>query len=175
MIPLDMLSGAIHKTKYGNLEVIEYINKNSVLIRFQNTNYTTTARSSNIRRDKVKDPYSPSVHGVGYLGVGEAIADTREYKLWANMLRRCYCPITHSYSPTYKDCTVSEEWHNFQNFYKDLPKIPNYELWLNNRNYQLDKDIKVEGNKNYSLDSCLFVTSNENVLNGIMKRATIKH
>ena len=57
-----------------------------------------------------------------------------------------------SVSPTYKGCSVSEEWLRFSNFKR----------WMEKQDWdgkQLDKDILFEGNKVYSAETCVFVTS----------------
>ena len=59
--------------------------------------------------------------------------------------------------PTYKDVTVCEEWHNFQNFAK----------WFEDNyveGFELDKDILVKGNKIYSPETCCFVPKEINSL-----------
>lgn len=89
---------------------------------------------------------------------------TREYALWQRIMERCYSEKFHKRSPTYINCKVCDRWHDYQNFCEDLPKIEGYELWLNNDNIHLDKDIKSKHleNKEYSIDTCKFVTPIEN-------------
>jgi hypothetical protein len=105
--------------------------------------------------------------GVGCLGDGVHKSringkQTREYNLWANMLTRCYNHKLHAKHPTYLNCTVSEEWLNFQNFCRDIPKIKGYILWKNNHErYDLDKDKT--GSSIYSLSTCEFITKEENI------------
>lgn len=73
------------------------------------------------------------------------------YRVWVNMLERCYSAKYQELYPTYKGCTVSREWHTFSNF----------RAWMEEKNWegkQLDKDLLFEGNKVYSTDSCVFVT-----------------
>lgn len=73
------------------------------------------------------------------------------YKKWIGMLRRCYSNQWHFEHPTYKGCTVCDEWLTFSNF----------RAWMIKQDWQgkaLDKDILVQGNKVYSPDFCIFVT-----------------
>ena len=145
---------------YGDMEVIEYVNCNRVLIRFIATGYERYAASGDIRKGRVKDPYSPSVAGIGYLGLGDYVTKinrehTKEYQVWRDMLRRCYETKSLEKRPTYKGCTVVPEWHNFQVFSAWF--IENYIL-----GYHLDKDIKITGNRIYGPDTCMFVTPAEN-------------
>ena len=72
------------------------------------------------------------------------------YQRWVAMLRRCYSKQMHRKFPTYKDCTVCDEWITFSNFRK----------WMETQDWQgkeLDKDILFPGNKHYSPDNCVFV------------------
>lgn len=163
-IPKDMAPGTIHKTKTsGELEILSYQSYNSVTVIFKKTGYSTTVEACQIRRMEVKDHFLPSVYGVGFFGVGNFKAtckgrNTTAYNKWLRMIQRCYDKTYHDKSPTYRDCTVCEEWHNFQNFAKWF-----YENYPNDgKDYQLDKDIKVDGNKLYSPDTCMFVSALEN-------------
>lgn len=73
------------------------------------------------------------------------------YRSWKNMLERCYSTKFQERNKTYKDCTVSEEWHTFSNF----------KAWMEKQDFEgmhLDKDILFEGNKVYSAENCVFVT-----------------
>lgn len=78
------------------------------------------------------------------------------YMVWVNMLQRCYSEKLHQTHPTYKDCTVSEEWKLFSNFRKWMVE----QEW---EGLQLDKDILFVGNKVYSKDTCTFVTGQVNM------------
>ena len=73
------------------------------------------------------------------------------YKVWANMLERCYSKNIHQYRPSYTDCSVIEEWKLFSNF----------RFWMEQQDHigkQLDKDILFPGNKIYGPYTCVFVT-----------------
>lgn len=76
---------------------------------------------------------------------------------WGNMLWRCYDSNFHTKQPTYKDCSVCEEWLLFSNFKKWFDE--NYVA-----GYQLDKDILVKGNKVYSPDTCCFIPQRLNTI-----------
>lgn len=106
-----------------------------------------------------RDPYRRSILGIGYIGEGQYKSSYNgqkypPYVCWKNMLQRCYSEKYHERQPTYKDCEVCEEWHNFQNFaqwYEDnYYEIPGEKMFL-------DKDILIKGNKEYSPETCIFV------------------
>lgn len=73
------------------------------------------------------------------------------YRVWSGMLARCYSVKFQERQPTYKGCSVSEEWLTFSNF-KSWMEVQDFE------GKQLDKDLLFVGNKVYSSESCVFVT-----------------
>ena len=73
------------------------------------------------------------------------------YAKWKGMLGRCYSKKEHEIKPTYKDCTVVEEWKRFSNF----------KAWMIKQDWkdkELDKDILVPDNKVYGPNTCIFVS-----------------
>ena len=73
------------------------------------------------------------------------------YEKWRAMFERCYSAKFQERQPTYKGCSVSEEWHTFSVF----------KSWMKDQDWeglQLDKDLLVKGNKVYGPDTCMFVT-----------------
>lgn len=122
---------------------------------------------NNFKKGKIKNPYFPSVCGVGFIGVGkfkpcdENGKHTKCYEAWLNMLERCYDPKYHEKKPTYKGCSVCKEWHNFQNFAEWY--YSNY-YKLENERMELDKDILYKANKIYSAETCVFVPHSINKL-----------
>jgi len=153
--------GDVYTTNFsGDLEVVEYIHSKCILIRFLLTGFTKEVRADHIRNGTIKDPLNPTVHGVGYIGVGTYRAHTsgkgsKEYKTWTGMLERCYSPKSLETHPSYHDCTVHIDWHNFQNFANWFED--NYIAGMH-----LDKDKLIEGNREYSPDACCFITQKEN-------------
>lgn len=77
------------------------------------------------------------------------------YQKWVSMLRRCYSKRYQEKYPTYRGCTVYDEWLTFSNFKK----------WMVEQDWegrQLDKDFLVENNKVYSEATCVFLPSKVN-------------
>lgn len=73
----------------------------------------------------------------------------KSHQVWYNMLSRCY-NSDKSNMPTYKGCTVCEEWLRLSSFSE----------WFSQHyveDWQLDKDILFKGNKHYSPMTCCFV------------------
>ena len=72
------------------------------------------------------------------------------WRKWSNMLMRCYSIKQQERQPTYRGCTVCEEWLIFSNFKR----------WMEKQNWegkQLDKDILQRGNKIYCPELCVLV------------------
>ena len=70
------------------------------------------------------------------------------YSAWKSMLKRCYSSKYQDKRPTYKGCSVSDEWLTFSVF----------KVWMEKQDWegkQLDKDLLFEGNKIYSADTCV--------------------
>lgn len=146
------------------VEIIDYIYNTNCTIRFNDFRLTVLKNVSfnSISRGGVRNPYHPTVHGVGYLGLGEFSPwtdgkENRSYGCWKEMLDRGYSQKTKLKEVTYKDVTVDERWHNFQVFAKWFEE--NYV-----EGFHLDKDILVKGNKIYSPETCAFVPQEINSL-----------
>lgn len=83
-------------------------------------------------------------------GKQKLISECPFYVKWKDMLRRCYSKSFQVKYPTYRGCTVSEDWKTFSNF----------KLWMESQNWDgkaLDKDLLVPNNKIYSKDTCMFI------------------
>ncbi len=77
------------------------------------------------------------------------------YRIWQNMLGRCYDTNFHERQPAYKGCYVTDDW-----LY--LSKFENWLLTQDWKGKQLDKDILIPGNKCYSPATCVFVEARLN-------------
>jgi len=103
----------------------------------------------------MKDVFKKSVYGVGYLGFGTHKTRfnnkaTKTYVAWKNMMFRCYGNNRLKSFPTYVNCFVCEEWHNFQNFSE----------WFNSKyveGYHMDKDLLFKDNNIYGPSTCVFI------------------
>ena len=163
--------GEKHTTNEGcEVEIIEYFNKKDCSVLFTNGVVLKNRKYKDVAEGRVKNPYHPSVHGLGCIGQGlhkskEFGKNRKVYSAWNNMLKRCYTKNYHIKQPSYKECSVDERWHNFQNFAKWCEAQIGYStVESNGLYYQLDKDILVKGNKVYSPETCCFVPSEVNNL-----------
>lgn len=148
------IPGMVFSTLYnGDITILEYNGWDNVLVKFVNTGFVTKTRSWCIENGNVGDLLKPSVYGVGFVGdgpytvnVGKKISPA--YKLWQSMLGRCYAPVFECY----KNVSVDEKWHNFQNFAEWYYSYPYTKI-----GWQLDKDIHSMSEKYYSESTCTFV------------------
>ena len=150
--------GVVCKSKSsGDFKILKYNGSKDVEIQFLTTGYETTAQLQHIKSGNVKDPHSPSVHGVGVVGtkypskVGGI--QTKEYVLWCSMLKRCYSTTLKKQQPTYEGCEVSDKFKSYEYFYEWCQN----QIGFGNRDWQLDKDLLIKGNKIYSENTCVFI------------------
>lgn len=80
------------------------------------------------------------------------------YKKWKSILGRCFDLKYQERQPTYKGCTVCEEWKYLSNFIKWVDSQPNKD-WMK---CEPDKDFLSGGNKHYSPETVVFVSNRVN-------------
>lgn len=150
-------------------EITEYFGAFNSTVKFDDGTIIKNVHYSRIANQTLSNPNHKTIFGVGYLGQGKYNTGSKNgkthYITWSGMIERCYDEKKHIKSPTYKDCSVHPEWHNFQNFAKWFEE--NYQ-----ESFQLDKDILVKGNKIYSPETCCFVPKEINLI--FNKRGTLR-
>lgn len=176
----------------GNFEILELIEARkefdengkakyiprSAKVRFILTGYETITRVGHVQDGGIRDPYYPSVYGVGYVGNAKASINGKHkplYKIWSNMIRRCYSKEFKDYN-IYGGAgvTVCDRWLCFEFFEIDAQLLPGYQEMINNPSiqYHLDKDTLQAGvpsnQKVYSPTTCMWIPVIENTI-----RATI--
>lgn len=152
-----------HDRRYWTEEDIKFLIENYDKMTDEEiaVKFGRTSRAINIKRHKMglKKDYEMPVLNKKVCGVGNCdVRDIRfngnvdVYQAWRGMLDRCYNSNPNKY-PSYKGCSVCEEWLTFSTF-RDwfYNPINGYK-----KGYHLDKDILVRGNKVYSPDTCCFV------------------
>lgn len=153
--------GKLFSTKhYGDFIVTEYVNSVEVYVKFLSTGYVTKTALKEIRKGSIKDPYAPTVCGVGYHGEGAHKAkvengkNTPAYEVWNGIIKRCYNPVWQKkqHRESYAGCTVDPFWQCFQNF---AEWFYNQGMWK--EGFHVDKDLRKLGNKVYSEDTCSLV------------------
>jgi len=152
--------GEVRHTFFGSeIEIIDYVNSDSVVVRFDNGHIKKTSWG-NFNIGDVRSPYCKTMCGVGFLGEGNYTTKDLWYDYWRAMIERVY-RTGHYARKWYSDVLVCDEWHNYQNFAQ----------WCTDNFYKvkdskmnLDKDIIVKHNKIYSPQTCVFVPSFINTL-----------
>jgi hypothetical protein len=152
------------------MKIVEYNKADDIIVEFQDK-YRAKVHAAyrEFENGEVKNPYYPSVYGVGVTGnkyptrIGKG-NQIKEYSIWKTMLIRCYDEEYKTKHPTYKDATCCNEWLLFENFYEWLHSQENFDKWLNGERWNLDKDILIKGNKVYSPNTCCLVPPNVNNL-----------
>lgn len=138
------------------ITIVDYIGSQNCIIQFDDGTTLGEFQYDLIKRGSIKNPLHRSKFGVGYIGIGKYKSSEKNklnkcYSVWQDILDRCYSSKFKQRFPAYKDCTLDEEWHNFQNF---------AEWWTTScktedmKNWHVDKDFLVEGNKVYSSSTC---------------------
>lgn len=84
------------------------------------------------------------------------LSNTRQYKTWASMMRRCYTVSEKAY-PRYggRGIRVCDEWHDFKNFWKDMGGSYGATLTLE----------RIDINKDYCPENCEWATMQKQSMN----------
>lgn len=161
--------GEIKLNKQGTMmKIVRYRSYTDIDVEFMDDFHYIKEHQAyvNFKNGGIKNPYDKTTYGVGYLGDGIYMAKENNkivegYRVWHDIMRRCYSEHSKDRFPAYYHiCTVSEEWHNYQNFAK----------WFEENKYEcgerlhIDKDILYPGNKIYSPDTCILVPQRINLL-----------
>lgn len=163
----------LQEEKYNNqgclMKIVERNKANDIVVEFQDK-YKTRVHSiyGNFKSGSIKNPYYPSVYGVGVIGTkyprSANCKNIKEYETWRHILRRCYDSELKGRQPTYNNVSCCEEWLCYENFYEWLHAQPNFDKWYKGKRWAVDKDIFVKRNKIYSPENCCLVPQNVNCL-----------
>lgn len=159
------------------MKIIEYNNASDITVEFQDEfKYRIKTIYGNFKSGSVKNPYCPSLYGVGILGAKYQARINgkfmREYYTWAHMIERCFDKKLKTKQPAYENITCCKEWLNYENFYEWLHSQPNFNKWYNGKRWALDKDILNKGNKVYSPENCCLIPQSVNCL--FLKREALR-
>lgn len=157
--------GEIKYNNFGSKMIIKKYRKyEDIDVYFPEYNWEhKKAAYNNFKKGNLKCPYEPRIYNKGYIGVGKhnPTANKKMYSIWHGMLKRCYDENRRHRDSSYINCTVCDEWLNFQNFASWYEE--NY-YEIDEKTMCLDKDILLKNNKIYSPDTCIFVPNEINVL-----------
>jgi hypothetical protein len=166
----DSVVGNLYESnRCGQYKVLEYINSGEIKIQFINSGHIKSITSSDFKTGKIKDPYHPSVQGVGYLGTGAYSAtysrrgkkrNSPAYEVWIGKIKNCYGKSKSNHVYKQKGVTVCKEWHNFQVFAEWYYK----QVRLYGKGGSVDKDLAFLGNREYSPTTARYVPAAINSL-----------
>ncbi len=161
--------GETNKNNRGTLmEIIKYNSASDMDVRFLDEFFYVKqgVTYDAYKKGIVKNPFDKNVYGIGYIGLGEhavkvGTEKTQEYRVWHEMIARCYSKESKTKYLSYYDITkVCEEWKCYQRFAD----------WYSENKYEcgellhLDKDILYPDNKIYSPYTCLLVPQRINMI-----------
>lgn len=154
--------GDTWSTNYGDLTIVGYHNNSRIKVKFTATNFEKYTNAGAIKRGNVKDPYHPTVAGVGSIGLTRSNIKggkvKKSYHAWRGMLSRCY-EKSDKENTYYGKVIVCEEWKCFEE----------YEKWYDENSiegYEVDKDLTVLGCNYYSPKTCSFIPNKINAILG---------
>ena len=149
--------------KHGYVITVKHMHHNSCDFIFLNTGSYQNSAMHNIKNGSVKDQTVPTLLGVGVVGEGfrgKGDVGAITYKLWRDMIRRCYDTNFHKNNQTYVGCCVSDNFKNYEYFHEWCSR----QVGFNVKGFALDKDILHIGNKLYCENSCVFIPQQLNNL-----------
>ena len=163
----------LYETNYNRqgclMKIVECEDKANIVVEFQDE-YKARVHTqyNNFKRGLVKNPYHPSVYGVGIIGTKYPVSinckKIKEYNVWQSMLQRCFSASYKEKRTAYQQVTCCDEWLYYENFYEWLHSQPNFEKWYKGKRWAVDKDILFKGNKTYSPETCCLIPQNVNCL-----------
>ena len=154
------VSGAFRLIRQGkNLE-----GRANWVVQFTDTGYMREASYRDLQSLSISDPFFRSVFEVGYYGEQDYSDPHHEVLVntWRDMIRRCYYKNSKSYkSYGAKGVHVSEDWHCFATFQKEVKTLPGWPLKVvYPSDYSLDKDVLWASNR-YGVDTCKWASDFE--------------
>lgn len=163
----------LYETNYNSqgclMKIVKCEDNVNVVVEFQDK-YKAKVHTQyfNFKRGLVKNPYYPSVYGIGIIGDKYPVSidskKIKEYNVWQSMLQRCFSATYKEKRTAYQNVTCCDEWIYYPNFYEWLHSQPNFDKWYIGKRWAVDKDILIKGNKTYSPETCCLIPQNVNCL-----------
>lgn len=155
--------GSKHSNYYGDEYIILEEHPKTLLIEWvDDFRHKEEINKTKFVKSLFRNPFSPSVKGFGYRGVGPhksslyGVATNVEI-CWRNLITRTCCEEHKAKVPSHKDNTICLDWLCFQTFGDWY--VLNYKS-----GYELDKDLLIRGNKHYSPETCVMLPKEINSL-----------
>lgn len=139
----------------GKYTVIEYFDNKNTTVKFEDGTVLYNITTNRIRTGIIKNKNHPTLCGKGFEGYGKysIVKDKKAGKIWNNIIRMCCNEKAQDRKSSYKELTVCEEWHNFQNFAEWF-----YENYDENAmsKWFLSRGILIKNSKLFSPETCCF-------------------
>lgn len=161
----EYVIGEIVKNYQGcDAQLAKFNNTNNVIVKFLDEySCEIKTRFWTFKEGKVRNPYFPSVCGVGIIGNKYKIP-SKEYYAWADMIKRSYDSKTKKKHQSYKNVSCCDEWLLYENFYEWLHKQENFNQWYTGDKWCVDKDILKKNNLIYCPEYCCLTSNKVNCL-----------
>lgn len=165
MSELKYKEGLSTITKEGyKIIIIKKLKNEKLIVKFECNGVEKLTSNSSFSRGSVLNPYHITVSGIGYIGEGlySRGSHPKIYHTWRDMIRRCYDEKSLIKHPHYKNCSVSDNWHNFQNYAKWYEN--NFPKHIEGIKFHVDKDVLNirDGKRLYSEETCIFLPQRVN-------------
>lgn len=148
--------GKVFKTKYeDSVIVLEYISSLKVKVKITSTGEVRSVSAYQIREGLIKTIRTAPLKDE----TAQELRRRARHK-HRGMFDRCCSKDSALKYPTYKDCTISENFKDINFFHIWCLS----QIGFENNNWHLDKDILVKGNRVYSEDTCCFVPEEINLM-----------
>ena len=157
-----------------NKHVDILIESDNVVGNIKGVIINTTIRS--VKKKTIRHPFSPSVHGVGCIGIGPYTVSTCRngievkdtiYSRWSAMLARCFID---KISKTYYGTMVSEEFKNYQQYAHFISYLMREHNITSLDDFEIDKDFKSQFGSGYCRETLTIIPK---YLNGFLAARTL--
>ena len=156
------LGKTFSSNNFGDFIVVDYVNNKDITVEFIATGYQTKTTTKEINQGKIADRLKPSVFGVGIIGTKYPINESGDmnyiYKVWSNIIDRCYNEKTRLKYKAYSDCSTSDNFKYYEYFYEWFISQKGC-----NERFEVDKDLLLKGNKVYSENNCILLPKEINL------------
>lgn len=170
---LRYIGNSYDTNESGVVTVVGYEGHKKVLIRFQDDT-EIYCRAGDLLNGEVWNPMQPSSYNGSFFGQGPYMyykegtrKKSKEYGYWTGIFYRCFNEKALARKPSYRDVSVCQEWHNFQEF----AEWCQWQVGFENEDWQLDKDLIGKKSKLYGPENCCFVPREINMALVLQERS----
>ena len=162
------LGKTFSSNNFGDFIVVDYVSSKNITVEFIATGYQTKTTTKEINQGKITDRLKPSVFGVGVIGNKYPINENGNinyiYKVWNNILNRCYNEKARLKYKAYSDCSTSDNFKCYEYFYEWFVSQKGCD-----ERFEIDKDLLVKGNRIYSENTCILLPKEINLALSVKK------